>query len=147
MDKKQIKKLGEARKKKTANYQKKYVKKNRKKIREYKLQWMRRWREKHPVEARIQNRKQAPKPYSKYTKKDKEKLTLAVKNWREKNPEKVAAHRKVFVAKRNGTLKQEACFCGSTNTQAHHDDYSKPFQVRWLCKKHHASADLINKIK
>jgi hypothetical protein len=25
--------------------------------------------------------------------------------------------------------------------QAHHDDYSKPLEVRWLCKLHHAQAD------
>lgn len=28
--------------------------------------------------------------------------------------------------------------CGNEVAQAHHDDYSKPLDVRWLCTTHHA---------
>lgn len=28
--------------------------------------------------------------------------------------------------------------CGATKVEAHHDDYTKPLDVRWLCKRHHA---------
>ena len=28
--------------------------------------------------------------------------------------------------------------CGATKAQAHHCNYSKPLDVRWLCPKHHA---------
>jgi hypothetical protein len=27
--------------------------------------------------------------------------------------------------------------CGARPTQAHHDDYSDPLKVRWLCRLHH----------
>lgn len=27
--------------------------------------------------------------------------------------------------------------CGEPKTEAHHDDYAKPLEVRWLCKTHH----------
>jgi deoxycytidylate deaminase len=34
-------------------------------------------------------------------------------------------------------VKQPCEVCGSTIVQAHHDDYSKPLEVRWLCVPHH----------
>ena len=27
--------------------------------------------------------------------------------------------------------------CGKEKTHAHHDDYDKPLNVRWLCAEHH----------
>ncbi len=30
--------------------------------------------------------------------------------------------------------------CGHEKVQAHHEDYSKPLDVNWLCKKHHVEA-------
>ncbi len=27
--------------------------------------------------------------------------------------------------------------CGNAKTDAHHEDYTKPLEVRWLCRKHH----------
>lgn len=39
----------------------------------------------------------------------------------------------------SGKLARQPCeVCGTTiDVHAHHDDYSKPFEVRWLCRKHH----------
>ena len=40
---------------------------------------------------------------------------------------------------RDGKIKQEPCaVCGSAKSQGHHEDYSKPLDVIWLCSRHHA---------
>jgi predicted DNA-binding transcriptional regulator AlpA len=45
---------------------------------------------------------------------------------------------KVGAAKRNGLLTQKWCaICGAKKTEAHHHDYDKPYDVTWLCRKHH----------
>lgn len=44
------------------------------------------------------------------------------------------AHKQVLKALENGGLVKRPCEeCGSMNVQAHHDDYNKPLEVRWLC--------------
>lgn len=49
-----------------------------------------------------------------------------------------AAHIKTGNAIRDGRLKKGACEnCGSVRVLAHHDDYLKPLQVRWLCQPCH----------
>lgn len=55
------------------------------------------------------------------------------------NPVKVNAYQRVYWAKKIGKLKREPCVkCGSSErVHAHHDDYSKPLNVLWLCPAHH----------
>lgn len=53
------------------------------------------------------------------------------------------AHESVKRAVARGDLKRKPCKeCGSMPVEAHHEDYSKPLDVRWLCPKHHRLADL-----
>lgn len=60
------------------------------------------------------------------------------KEWALRNPEKRIAHNAVWTAIRNGKLKRSGCeICGKP-AQAHHDDYSRPFDIRWLCPWHHS---------
>jgi hypothetical protein len=57
---------------------------------------------------------------------------------RENNPLKYKARNKVSNALRDGRIKRKPCeICGCEDAEAHHDDYSKPLQVRWLCFEHH----------
>jgi len=40
---------------------------------------------------------------------------------------------------KSGKLKKDCCeVCGNKKVDAHHDDYNFPFEVRWLCRTHHA---------
>lgn len=64
------------------------------------------------------------------------------KEWIERNPEKRAAHIVVNNAVRDGRLGKGECEMRSDGeckgrVHAHHDDYSKVFEVRWLCAEHH----------
>lgn len=42
------------------------------------------------------------------------------------------------VYQKRGKLKQEPCkVCGNDNSQKHHEDYTKPLNVIWLCRECH----------
>lgn len=58
--------------------------------------------------------------------------------WRRRNPRQYLAHLYVANAKRAGLLSPQPCeVCGAEKAEAHHDDYARPGDVRWLCTKHH----------
>lgn len=61
-----------------------------------------------------------------------------IKIYREKYPKKYKAHGIVGRAVRAKKLFSMPCeICGNIKTHAHHDDYDKPLNVRWLCSEHH----------
>lgn len=60
--------------------------------------------------------------------------------WRQRNPASYLAHLTVQNAVRLGVLTPEPCeVCGAEKAEAHHPDYTKPLEVVWLCRKHHAA--------
>lgn len=87
-----------------------------------------------------------------------------MRGWRDRNPERVSAinsryYRKhahewpkrdrvkdkaqkaVYTEVRAGRLVPGSCEVGDGckgPIQAHHDDYAKPLDIRWLCARHHA---------
>jgi len=56
---------------------------------------------------------------------------------RKRHPDKARAHYMVLNAIRDGKMERLSCEVCGAKAQAHHDDYSKPLDVRWLCFKHH----------
>ena len=63
------------------------------------------------------------------------------KRWRKRFQERQGAHNKAQRAVSKGLIpKSNSCSqCGVTNIklEKHHDDYSKPLDIRWLCVKCH----------
>lgn len=57
---------------------------------------------------------------------------------RHNSPEKVTARLLLQSEVIKGNIKRKPCeVCGILPTEGHHEDYSKPLEVRWLCKSHH----------
>lgn len=58
--------------------------------------------------------------------------------WRRNNPRRYLAHLYTQAAKRLGVLAPLPCeVCGREKAEAHHPDYDRPGEVKWLCRKHH----------
>ncbi len=68
----------------------------------------------------------------------------ATKKWISRNPDKYKAHYMVNNAVRAGKMTR-AAVCERCNTEGKtegsHDDYSKPFEVEWLCRPCHRKKD------
>ena len=88
--------------------------------------------------ACLPHRIKARKHYA-TTKAGKEALARASAKYALRYPGKRQAHIKVGNAIRDGRLTKAPCeVCGSTiKVHGHHDDYSRPLDVVWLCPTHH----------
>lgn len=54
------------------------------------------------------------------------------------DPTKERARANLRKAVQLGRIERQPCeVCGEPETDGHHDDYSKPYDVRWLCRVHH----------
>ena len=64
---------------------------------------------------------------------------LYMRRYYRENPLKVKARRAVGTEIRAGRMKKQPCEdCGKAKAEAHHDDYEKPLDVRWLCRGCHS---------
>jgi ribosomal protein S27AE len=107
----------------TSEYKKSYYLKNRDEIRESHNKYAR----EHSAEAVSRVRR--------WVSNNPDKANRLIKKYQANNPEKRKAH---IIAIQSGKLQKRSCeICGNSKAQAHHDDYSKPLDVRWLCHKHH----------
>lgn len=60
------------------------------------------------------------------------------KNQSPEERQKYLAWKQVEYALKSGKMTRKPCErCGALNAQAHHDDYSRPLEVMWLCPKDH----------
>ena len=95
------------------------------------LEWLLAERERHRLKA-VRQRQEGRLTVSVSARR------LALLKSAAKYPERTLARRKTANAIRDGKLKRQPCEKCGKKAQAHHDDYSKPLDVRWLCPEHHA---------
>lgn len=76
---------------------------------------------------------------------DKKKRTESVRNWRKKYPERrIARYKLTSRLNRNLIDKPNNCSVCNENKklEAHHEDYSKPYDVIWCCRTCHGKLDV-----
>lgn len=96
------------------------------------------YREYERQRANLPHRVQARKEYAK-SPEGREAHRRATRISNARHPVKRAARVLVGNALSSGRLVRQPCeVCGRGRAHAHHDDYSKPLDVRWLCREHHA---------
>lgn len=112
------------------DYHKEYYQKNKEKIKARSNNYY------------IENKEKVLKMHKKYDETIDGKLSLSKSNkkYRSINPERYKAHNILLSSIRNGSIiKQNCIVCSESKNKinGHHEDYSKPLVVMWLCDKHH----------
>lgn len=95
---------------------------------------VRRWREKNASRFADGQRR--------WKAENRDRVNATQRRYEARHREKRSAHNAVYRALKRGDLtRPDACEgCGrSCKPQAHHDDYTKPLDVRWLCPTCHGS--------
>jgi len=60
------------------------------------------------------------------------------RNHRIRNPGKASARDALLWAIETGKIERQPCsVCGCKKSEGHHADYSRPLDVKWLCRVHH----------
>ena len=76
--------------------------------------------------------------HKRWKKANPEKVYEIRKRYNEANPQKKNARAYLYWAIKKAKIKRGICeVCGEEKVDGHHEDYNKPLEVNWLCRKHH----------
>ena len=121
--------------------EKKYKLEHKEHIREVSKKWNEKNKEHRAEKKRewVEKNAEHVKAYAEeWEKNNKEKRRRINDKSKANHPHECYAHNQINNAIKLGKLIRKPCeVCGTEPTDAHHDDYNKPLEVRWLCKRCH----------
>jgi hypothetical protein len=89
-------------------------------------------------EAQSLNPELARTRWRKWYRKNQAEESARLRELQYANVTKENARKATRYAIQTGRIKRGPCeVCGDKKVDAHHDDYSNPLEVRWLCRVHH----------
>lgn len=101
--------------------------------------WCKPCRAKYASDNRHLNRARESKNRKSWRLKNSHKMVEYFRKYRAQDPQKVKCRQITRQAIKSGIIIRGKCeTCHSERVQAHHDDYLKPFDVRWFCPLHHS---------
>ena len=110
------------------------VKKNRKANHDYYKEYDKSRYNNDPIRRALQQKQRVE-----WVENNRARANELKRNWAKKNKHKTRAHLAVHRAVKSGELKREPCErCSREPSQAHHEDYSRPLDVVWLCSQCHS---------
>ena len=116
---------------------KRYYSKNKDKITAYRNAHKQEKKEYDRVYHKSDTAKASRQKYAQ-SEKGKQTTRRLSKKYRGQNKKRDRAISAVNHAVRDNRLKREPCkVCGKLKVEGHHEDYDKPLDVIWLCRKHH----------
>lgn len=89
---------------------------------------------------RLYSHTEKSKEYKKkWNKENVERTRARYLRYKESHLEEVKARSTLYnlIAHGKNDIRKPCEVCGEIKVEAHHDDYSKPLEVKWLCIKHH----------
>jgi hypothetical protein len=95
---------------------------------------------KKDVQEHYQNNRVAIAEYDKQRNQRPERKRARVLSMRKRRLNSPLKHKAYYLVQRaiaTGSLVPQPCIKCGAKAEAHHEDYSKPLDVMWLCFKHH----------
>jgi hypothetical protein len=105
--------------------------------------WCRDCKKAHSKATRAVYRKARLETQRKWQAANREKLIEYDRKYAKKHPDKYKARQILKQEIKMGRIERKPCeVCGEVKVDGHHDDYTKPLEVRWLCRAHHTEAHI-----